>query len=73
MAMNGRFTAIPYVIIKAATTGGFHRTNNGPHAIDQSLQLFGDYEYTLLADLRNVLTSGDAEDFIKIVLKPDAA
>jgi predicted dehydrogenase len=45
--------------------------NNGPHAIDQSLQLFGDYQYQLLADLRNVLTSGDAEDFIKIVLKPE--
>jgi len=44
--------------------------NNGPHAVDQALHLFGDQDYELCADLRNVLSSGDAEDFIKIVLEP---
>lgn len=49
--------------------------NNGPHAVDQALQMFGDAEYDMLADMRNVLTSGDAEDHFKIVLrsKPDAS
>jgi predicted dehydrogenase len=49
--------------------------NNGPHAVDQALQMFGEAGYDLLADLRNVLTSGDAEDHFKIVLraKPDAS
>jgi predicted dehydrogenase len=43
--------------------------NTGPHVIDQALQLFGEAEPEVFVDLRNVLSSGDAEDHIKIVLK----
>jgi predicted dehydrogenase len=49
--------------------GGGDLNNTGPHVIDQALQLFGAAEPELFVDLRNVLSSGDAEDHIKIVLK----
>jgi predicted dehydrogenase len=47
--------------------------NNAPHAVDQAMQLFGEREYELMAEVRNVLTSGDAEDQFKAVLRPTGA
>lgn len=49
--------------------GGGDLSNNGPHALDHALQLFGDAEPQVTADLRNVLSSGDAEDHVKITLR----
>ncbi len=53
--------------------GGGDLSNTGPHVIDHALQLFGASEPEVTVDLRNVLSSGDAEDHVKIVLRaPDA-
>lgn len=49
--------------------GGGDLSNTGPHVIDHALQLFGASEPEVTVDMRNVLSSGDAEDHIKIVLK----
>lgn len=54
---------------------GGQLTNWGPHVIDHALQLLGlDERETpeMWVDMRNLLSSGDAEDTIKLVLrKPD--
>lgn len=53
--------------------GGGELSNAGAHVIDHALRLFGEAEPQVTTDLRNVLSSGDAEDHIKIVLQaPDA-
>jgi len=49
--------------------GGGDLSNTGPHVIDHAIQLFGPEEPEVTADLRNVLSSGDAEDHVKIVLR----
>jgi scyllo-inositol 2-dehydrogenase (NADP+) len=49
--------------------GGGDLNNNGPHLLDHALQLFGTDEPEIFFERRNVLSSGDAEDHIKITLK----
>jgi predicted dehydrogenase len=50
--------------------GGGTLNNTGPHQLDQALQLFGDVDpEVVFADLQRMLTSGDAEDHFKIVIK----
>jgi len=49
--------------------GGGELRNNGPHFIDQALQLLGSNEPEVFYDLQKTLTLGDAEDHVKIVLK----
>ena len=53
--------------------GGGDLSNTGPHAIDHALQLLGDAQPQVTVDLRNVLSSGDAEDHCKIVLRAPGA
>src|SRR5688572_9023082 len=54
--------------------GGGSLNNNGSHLLDQALYIFGDGEPPrVFADLRRTpLTSGDAEDHVKIVLTGDS-
>lgn len=62
--------------------GGGQLNNNGPHAIDQAMEFFADFgvtdpdKITVWADLRNTLSSGDAEDHVRLTLRapgyPDA-
>jgi scyllo-inositol 2-dehydrogenase (NADP+) len=42
--------------------------NNGPHPIDHALELYGDGEPDVWCQMRRCLCSGDAEDFLKIIL-----
>lgn len=50
--------------------GGGQLNNWGPHILDHALQLLGpDDPSQLFVDLRNTLSSGDAEDHVKIVMK----
>ncbi|MGQ9690723.1 MAG: Gfo/Idh/MocA family protein [Thermoproteota archaeon] len=49
--------------------GGGELNNNAPHPIDQAIQLLGGEEpEVLFCDLRRILTLGDAEDHVKIIL-----
>lgn len=50
-------------------TGGGTTNNNGPHPIDHALELFGDAEPEVWAEMRRGLCSGDAEDHLKIILR----
>lgn len=50
------------------STGGGTMNNNGPHLIDHALELFGDGEPDVWAEMRRGLCSGDAEDHLKIIL-----
>ena len=62
--------------------GGGQLNNNGPHPLDQALEFFADFGVTsaadidVFADLRNTLSSGDAEDHVRLTLRaprhPDA-
>ena len=62
--------------------GGGQLNNNCPHAVDQALEFLADFgvtssnEIDVLADLRNALSSGDAEDHVRLTLRaprhPDA-
>jgi predicted dehydrogenase len=49
--------------------GGGQLYNNGPHLLDQALELFGPAEPDVFADLQNALSSGDAEDHVKVALR----
>lgn len=52
--------------------GGGLLNNNGSHLLDHALQLLpDDIEPDIFVDLRRVLTLGDTEDHVKIVLKAD--
>lgn len=50
--------------------GGGTLNNNGPHIIDQALQIFGDKEEPeIFCHMEKTLTLGDTEDHVKIILK----
>lgn len=49
--------------------GGGELSNTGPHLIDQVLQLIGEGDLELFADLQHTVGAGDAEDHVKVVLK----
>ncbi len=49
---------------------GGELSNTGPHLIDQMLPLLGSDEIELFADLQHTIGAGDAEDHVKLVLKP---
>jgi predicted dehydrogenase len=51
--------------------GGGLLANNGPHMLDQALHFLGPGEPRLFADLRNGLSSGDAEDHAKVTVRGD--
>lgn len=53
--------------------GGGLLNNNGPHLLDQALELFGPAEPIVAVDLKNALSSGDAEDHVKLVLRAPGA
>ena len=53
--------------------GGGDLSNTGPHILDHAMQLFGESEPEVTVDMRNVLSSGDAEDHVKIVLRAPGA
>ena len=53
--------------------GGGSLNNNASHHLDQLLLLFGDAEPEVFCHLERVLTSGDAEDHVKVILRaPDS-
>jgi predicted dehydrogenase len=47
--------------------------NMGPHFMDQALQFIGSAEPEIFCDLQRTLTSGDAEDHVKMVLRAQDA
>lgn len=55
--------------------GGGQLHNNGPHPIDQALIFFADKgvmdsaDIEVVSDLRNTLSSGDAEDHVRLTLR----
>lgn len=50
--------------------GGGSLNNTGPHFLDMALQLFGDsYPESVFCQLDRTLSLGDADDFVKIVVK----
>ncbi len=52
--------------------GGGDLSNNGPHKLDQALDLLGDVEPEVWCHLDNALSLGDAEDHVKVILRtPD--
>lgn len=60
--------------------GGGQLNNNCPHPLDQAMEFFTDFgvpsadAIEVWADLRNVLSSGDAEDHVRLTLRaPDHA
>jgi scyllo-inositol 2-dehydrogenase (NADP+) len=53
--------------------GGGELSNNGPHLLDQVLELLGDGPVEVVAaDLRRTVSAGDAEDHVKLWLRPAA-
>jgi scyllo-inositol 2-dehydrogenase (NADP+) len=51
---------------KAMSGGALN--NNGPHPIDHAMELFGETDPDVQCEMRRCLCTGDAEDFLKIVL-----
>ncbi len=49
--------------------GGGELSNTGPHLLDQVLQLLGEGELEVFADLQHTVGAGDAEDHAKVVIK----
>lgn len=52
--------------------GGGELSNTGPHLIDQVLELLGEGELEIFADLQHTVGAGDAEDHVKVVLKHES-
>ena len=42
--------------------------NNGPHPIDHAMELFGGDDPEVWSEMRRCLCSGDAEDYLKVIL-----
>ena len=53
--------------------GGGTLSNTGPHFLDQALQLLGEAEPEVFCQLQRTLTSGDAEDHCKVILRASGA
>ena len=53
--------------------GGGSLYNSGAHYVDMALQLFGDADPEVFCHLDRALTSGDAEDHCKIILRAAGA
>jgi len=53
--------------------GGGELNNTGPHLLDQALVLFGDGQPDIFCHADRALTSGDAEDHVKVVLRGPGA
>ena len=51
--------------------GGGQLYNNGPHLVDHAMEFFGDTIPNVRANLRNSLSSGDAEDEFNLSLYAD--
>lgn len=51
--------------------GGGELSNNVSHYLDQLLLLIGDSPASVFADLRRTVLAGDAEDHVKLVLRPE--
>ncbi len=51
--------------------GGGELPNTVSHFLDQLLLLVGDSPVSVFADLRRTVSAGDAEDHVKLVLKPE--
>ncbi len=52
--------------------GGGQLLNWGPHLIDQALQLLGTPPAHMFSELKRVAAVGDAEDFVRIILRNSA-
>ncbi|MDD2709982.1 MAG: Gfo/Idh/MocA family oxidoreductase [Verrucomicrobiae bacterium] len=52
---------------------GGELNNTGPHFLDQALMLFGAAEPEVFCHLDRTLTSGDAEDHVKVILRAPGA
>lgn len=50
--------------------GGGELPNTTSHTLDQLLVLLGDTPIDLFADLRRVVSAGDAEDHVKLTMRP---
>ncbi|WP_152362354.1 Gfo/Idh/MocA family protein [Microlunatus speluncae] len=51
--------------------GGGELPNTVSHFLDQLLLLVGDSPVSVFADLRRTVSAGDAEDHVKLILKPE--
>jgi predicted dehydrogenase len=51
--------------------GGGELPNTVSHFLDQLLLLLGESPVSVFADLRRTVSAGDAEDHVKLVLKPE--
>lgn len=49
--------------------GGGYLNNNGAHAIDNAIQLVGGPVADVWGDLKHTVTAGDADDWLKVVLR----
>ena len=52
--------------------GGGELPNTALHFLDQLLTLVPETELSVFADLRHTITAGDAEDHVKVTIRPDA-
>lgn len=52
--------------------GGGELANTGSHFVDQVLLLLGDGPVEVFADLRRVVSAGDAEDHVKLCLRTES-
>lgn len=47
--------------------------NNGPHPIDHAMELFGDNDPDVFCEMKRCLCTGDAEDYLKLILSGDGS